>query len=349
MKGEMTAAVMTALKTIEMQKRPIPVPKDTEVLVKIKHVGLCGSDIHFYEHGRIGDVVVDRPTVLGHESAGVIVEVGKDVKDLKVGDLVALEPGVGCGKCEFCKTGRYNLCPDVAFMAIPGYDGAFTEYVAYPSDMAFKLPEGMDTIEGGLIEPLAVGFHAVNQSGIKVGQSAVVLGAGCIGLVTVMVLKMMGITDIYVADVIEKRLERAKELGASRVIKADVEDTIKTVMELTGGKGADAIFETAGSKITTLQTASLVKAGGTVTIVGMSADSVVPYNISALVWKEATLKTVFRYRNLYPTAIKAVASGQIPLKKVASHYFKFQDVQKAMDYNIENKNDVIKIVISFDD
>lgn len=345
----MTAAVMTALKTIEMQKRPIPAPKDNEVLVKIKHVGLCGSDIHFYEHGRIGDVVVDRPTVLGHESAGEIVEVGKDVKDLKVGDLVALEPGVGCGKCEFCKTGRYNLCPDVAFMAIPGYDGAFTEYVAYPSDMAFKLPEGMDTIEGGLIEPLAVGFHAVNQSGIKVGQSAVVLGSGCIGLVTVMVLKMMGITEIYVADVIEKRLERAKELGASRVIKADVEDTVKTVMELTGGKGADAIFETAGSKITTLQTASLVKAGGTVTIVGMSADSVVPYNISALVWKEATLKTVFRYRNLYPTAIKAVASGQIPLKKVASHYFKFQDVQKAMDYNIENKNDVIKIVISFDD
>lgn len=347
MKGEMIAAVMTDIKKIEMQKRPIPVPKDNEVLVKIKHVGLCGSDLHFYEHGRIGDVIVDRPTVLGHESAGEIVEVGKEVKGLKVGDMVALEPGVGCGKCEFCKTGRYNLCPDVAFMAIPGYDGAFTEYVAYPYDMAFKLPEGMDTIEGGLIEPLAVGFHAASQSGIKVGQSAVVLGAGCIGLVTVMALKMMGISEIYIADVIDKRLQKAKELGATRVIKADTEDTIKTVMELTGGKGVDCVFETAGSKITTLQTARLVKSGGTVTIVGMSSESVIPYDISALVWKEATIKTVFRYRNLYPTAIKAVAAGQIPLKKVASDYFKFKDVQKAMDYNIENKNDVIKIVIEF--
>jgi len=348
MKGEMIAAVMTGLKTIEMQKRLIPVPKDNEVLVKIKHVGLCGSDIHFYEHGRIGDVVMDRPTVLGHESAGEIVEVGKDVKDLKVGDMVALEPGVGCGKCEFCKTGRYNLCPDVAFMAIPGYDGAFAEYVAYPYDMAFKLPEEMDTIEGGLIEPLAVGFHAASQSGIKVGQSAVILGSGCIGLVTLLVLKMMGISEIYVADVIDKRLQKAKEFGATRVIKADTEDTVKTIMELTGGKGVDCVFETAGNKITTAQTVKLVKGGGVVTIVGMSAESVIPYDISALVWKEATIKTVFRYRNLYPTAIKAVAAGQIPLKAVASDYFKFQDVQKAMDYNIKNKNDVIKIVIEFD-
>jgi L-iditol 2-dehydrogenase len=348
MKGEMLAAVMTGIKTIEMQKRPIPVPKDNEVLVKIKHVGLCGSDLHFYEHGRIGDIVVDVPTVLGHESAGVIVEMGKDVKGLQVGDKVALEPGVGCGKCEFCKTGRYNLCPDVAFMAIPGYDGAFTEYVAYPYDMAFKLPDGLDTIEGGLMEPLAVGFHAANQSGIKIGQSAVVLGAGCIGLVTLLVLKAMGISEIYVVDVIEKRLQKAKELGATAVIKADKEDTVKKIMELTGGAGADCVYETAGSKITTLQTAKLVKRGGTITIVGMSADSVIPFDISGIVWKEATVKTVFRYKNLYPTAIKAVAAGQIPLKEVASDYFKFKDVQKAMDYNIENKNDVIKIVIEFD-
>lgn len=347
MKGEMLAAVMTGIKTIEMQKRPIPVPKDNEVLVKIKHVGLCGSDIHFYEQGRIGDIVADVPTVLGHESAGEIVEAGKDVKNLKVGDMVALEPGVGCGKCEFCKSGRYNLCPDVAFMAIPGYDGAFTEYVAYPADMAFKLPEGMGTIEGGLIEPLAVGFHAASQSEIKVGQSAVILGSGCIGLVTLQVLKMMGISEIYVVDVIEKRLQKAKELGATKVIKADTEDTVKAIMELTNGQGADCVFETAGSKITTLQTVKLVKRGGTITIVGMSAESVIPFDISGLVWKEVTLKTVFRYRNLYPTAIKAVASGQIPLKEVASDYFKFEDVQKAMDYNIENKNDVIKIVIEF--
>ncbi|OGO80986.1 MAG: alcohol dehydrogenase [Clostridiales bacterium GWC2_40_7] len=348
MTGEMLAAVMTGVKKIEMQKRPIPVPKDNEVLVKIKHVGLCGSDLHFYEHGRIGSIVVDRPTVLGHESAGEIVEVGKAVKGLNVGDIVALEPGVPCGKCEFCKTGRYNLCPDVAFMAIPGHDGAFTEYVAYPYDMAFKLPEGVGTIEGGLMEPLAVGFHAANQSEIRPGKSAAILGSGCIGLVTLTVLKMMGIAEIYVVDIIEKRLEKAKQLGATKVIKADVEDTVKTIMELTDGKGVDVVFETAGSKITTQQTVQLVKSGGTITLVGMSAESMVPYDISALIWKEAKITTVFRYRNLYPTAIKAVAAGLIPLKEVASDYFAFKDVQKAMDYNINNKNDVIKIVIEFE-
>lgn len=343
----MIAAVMPKTREIEMQKRPIPVPKDNEVLVKIKHVGLCGSDMHFYEYGRIGSVVMDSPTVLGHESAGEIVEVGKNVKNLSVGDRVALEPGVPCGKCEFCKEGKYNLCPDVAFMACPGYDGAFAEYVAYPSDMAFKLPANVDTIEGGLIEPLAVGFHAVSQSGVRAGQKAVILGSGCIGLVTLMVLKMIGISEVYVVDVIAKRLEMAKELGATKVLKADEVDVEKTIKELTGN-GADAVFETAGNKITTLQTAHLVKAGGVVTIVGMGVDPVIPYDISALVWKEATIKTVFRYRNLYPTAIKAVEAGQIPLKKIATHYFDFANLKEAIDYNIENKSEVIKAVIKFE-
>ncbi|HEX2945216.1 MAG TPA: NAD(P)-dependent alcohol dehydrogenase [Clostridia bacterium] len=347
MKGEMIAAVMPKTREIEMQKRPIPVPKDNEVLVKIKHVGLCGSDMHFYEYGRIGSVVMDSPTVLGHESAGEIVEVGKNVKNLSVGDRVALEPGVPCGKCEFCKEGKYNLCPDVAFMACPGYDGAFAEYVAYPSDMAFKLPANVDTVEGGLIEPLAVGFHAVSQSGVRAGQKAVVLGSGCIGLVTLMVLKMIGVSEVYVVDVIAKRLEMAKELGATKVLKADEVDVEKTIKELTGN-GADAVFETAGNKITTLQTAHLVKSGGVVTIVGMGVDPVIPYDISALVWKEATIKTVFRYRNLYPTAIKAVAAGQIPLKKIATHYFDFANLKEAIDYNIENKSEVIKAVIKFE-
>jgi L-iditol 2-dehydrogenase len=347
MKGEMLAAVMTNLKEIEMQKRPIPVPKDNEVLVKIKHVGLCGSDMHFYEYGRIGDVVIDSPLVLGHESAGDVVEVGANVKNLKVGDRVALEPGRPCGKCSFCRTGKYNLCPDVQFMACPGVDGAFAEYVAYPEEWAFKLPDNVGTVEGGLIEPLAVGFHAVSQSGIRVGQSAVVLGAGCIGLVTVMVLKAIGITEIYVIDVIANRLEKAKELGATKVFKADEVDVEAAIKEITGN-GADCVYETAGNKRTTLQTAHLVKSGGVVTIVGMGVESIIPYDISALVWKEATIKTVFRYRNLYPTAIKAVEAGLIPLNKIATHYFDFAKIKEGIDYSIENKGEVIKAVIKFE-
>ncbi len=214
--GEMKAALMTEPGKISMVTRDIPQVKDNEVLVKIEHVGLCGSDIHYYEHGRIGDFVVEKPIILGHEAAGTIVEVGRGVETLKKGDLVALEPGITCGKCEFCKTGRYNLCPDVEFLATPPYDGAFVEYIAYPADMCFKLPEGMDTLEGALIEPLAVGFHAANQAGAQRGETAVVLGAGCIGLVTLMSLMARGVKEVYITDLIDIRLKKLKRLVLKR-------------------------------------------------------------------------------------------------------------------------------------
>lgn len=347
MSNEMRASVMTKVRKVEMQTRPIPTPKDDEVLVKIKHVGVCGSDLHFYEKGKLGTNIFADPLVLGHESAGEIVELGKNVTTLKVGDIVALEPGVPCGKCEFCRTGKYNLCADVAFMACPGYDGAFVEYVSWPAEWAFKLPEGMSTIEGALIEPLAVGLHAVNQSEAKLGQSAVILGSGCIGLVTLMSLRLAGISEIYVVDLIQKRLDKAKEIGATKIIRADESDVIKTIMELTDGKGVDLVFETAGSRVTTQQTAELVKRGGTVTLVGMSPDSVVPYDISLLISKEAKLHTIFRYRHLYPVAIKAVSAGLVPLKNLASHFYKFNDIEEGIEYNVCNKADVIKAVIEF--
>lgn len=347
MSNEMRASVMTKVRKVEMQTRPIPTPKDDEVLVKIKHVGVCGSDLHFYEKGKLGTNIFADPLVLGHESAGEIVELGKNVTTLKVGDIVALEPGVPCGKCEFCRTGKYNLCADVAFMACPGYDGAFVEYVSWPAEWAFKLPEGMSTIEGALIEPLAVGLHAVNQSEAKLGQSAVILGSGCIGLVTLMSLRLAGISEVYVVDLIQKRLDKAKEIGATKIIRADESDVVKTIMELTDGKGVDLVFETAGSRVTTQQTAELVKRGGTVTLVGMSPDSVVPYDISLLISKEAKLHTIFRYRHLYPVAIKAVSAGLVPLKNLASHFYKFNDIEEGIEYNVCNKADVIKAVIEF--
>lgn len=330
---------------IKIMVEPTPTIKDNEILVKVKHVGICGSDVHYYEHGRIGDFVVEKPIILGHECAGEVTEIGKSVTGFEKGDLVALEPGYTCGKCEFCLTGRYNLCPDVVFMATPPYDGAFCEYVAYPSHMAFKLPQGMDTIEGALIEPLAVGMHSANQGGASLGQSAVVLGLGCIGLCTLLSLKAKGVTQIYGVDVIEKRLDKAKELGATQVINGKKEDTVKTIMELTDGKGVDMVYETAGNKITTMQTSALVKRGGTVVLVGMAPDATVPYDFGTLMGKEATIKTVFRYRNIYPTAIQAVANGIIPIKSIVTDTFCLDDTAKAMDYSIQNKENIVKAII----
>ena len=195
---------MEGIGKMGFEQRPIPVPKDNEVLVKVEYVGICGSDLHYYEQGRIGDYIVKPPFVLGHESGGTVVAVGKDVTHLKAGDRVALEPGKTCGKCEFCKTGRYNLCPDVVFFATPPVDGVFQEYVAHEADLCFKLPDNVSTLEGALIEPLAVGFHAAKQGNAHFGQTAVVTGAGCIGLVSMMALKALGVTEVYVVDIMQK-------------------------------------------------------------------------------------------------------------------------------------------------
>ena len=348
--AEMKAAVMTSLGHIEMKNVPKPEKAAPgKAIVKVEYVGICGSDLHYFEHGKIGDYIVDYPFILGHESGGVVTEVGEGVTNLKVGDRVALEPGVTCGKCEFCKTGRYNLCPDVEFFATPPFDGTFVEYVEHPADMCFKLSDNVSTMEGALIEPLAVGLHAANQVNAQIGQNAVVLGSGCIGLVTLMSLKAKGVSPVYVVDVIDKRLEMAKKLGADVVINAAKENTVDAIMKLTDGAGVDLVCETAGSKVTTQSTVELVKRGGDIVLVGMSPDSVLPYDIGTLMNKEATLHTVFRYRNLYPVAIAAVASGAIPLKDMVTNVFEFDDTQHAMSYNCENKADVVKAVIKVAD
>lgn len=176
MKGTMKVAVMNGIGQMGYTNRDIPQPKDNEVLVKLEYVGICGSDMHYYETGRIGDYVVEPPFVLGHEPGGTVVEVGKNVKHLKVGDRVALEPGKTCGHCEYCREGKYNLCPDVVFFATPPVDGVFQEYVAHEADLCFKLPENVSTLEGALIEPLAVGFHAANQGNAHARQTALVFG-----------------------------------------------------------------------------------------------------------------------------------------------------------------------------
>ena len=315
------------------------------MLVKLEYVGICGSDLHYYESGAIGDYIVKPPFVLGHEPGGTVVEVGKNVTHLKVGDRVALEPGKTCGHCEFCKTGRYNLCPDVVFFATPPVDGVFQEYVAHEAGLCFKLPDNVSTMEGALIEPLAVGFHAARQGGAQAGQVAVVTGAGCIGLVSMMALKAMGVSKVYSVDVMDKRLDKALELGADGVINGSREDAVKKVMELTGGMGCDLVIETAGTEITTRQAVQMTKKGATIVLVGYSKTGEIKMPISLALDKELTFKTVFRYRHIYPMAIDAVASGRVNLKGIVTNEFALDDIQEAMDESVNNKADIVKAVV----
>lgn len=342
---KMKVSIMTDIKQLEFTERAVPAVGPQDVLVKVEAVGICGSDLHYFEHGRIGNYIVKPPFVLGHEASGVVVELGPEVTHLKVGDRVALEPGITCGECEFCKSGKYNLCPDVVFFATPPVDGVLQEYVAHPAALSFKLPEHLSALEGAMVEPLAVGLHAAKQGQAAIGQTTVVTGTGCIGLMSLLALKAVGISKVIVVDVIDKRLAKARELGAFATINAATEDVVTRVLELTDGKGCDLVIETAGLASTTNQAIQYVKKGSHIVLVGYSKEGHRDLQVELAMDKELTFDTVFRYRHLYPLAIEAIASGLIPVRDVVTHEFEFDDVQRAFTESLENKADIVKSVV----
>ena len=341
------AAFMNGLDHMVIKEVPVPEVGEKQVLVQLEYVGICGSDVHYYHHGVCGPYRVDLngDYMLGHECAGTVVKTGPGVESLKVGDKVALEPGITCGQCEYCKTGRYNLCPDVVFLATPPVQGCYEEYIVFPENMCFKLPEQMSTKEGALIEPLAVGFHAANQGNVQTGDTVVILGAGCIGLVTLLSCKARGAGKVIVCDLVEARLKKAKELGADYVLNGKESDILAEIQRLTDGKGADRVFETAGSPVTIAQTPFVVKRGGTIVLVGLAAVEEIQYNFAQIMDKEAEIKSVFRYRNIYPKAIAAVASGAIDVSGIVTHEYDLEHIQEAFQEAVNNKTDLVKAVI----
>lgn len=342
-------AILREIQNMEIKECPIPVPANDEVLIKVEYVGICGSDVHGFEHGPYIPPKDPNTIIgLGHECAGEVFSIGKKVTRFKVGDKVAIEPGIPCGKCRYCLEGRYNICPNVDFMATsPNYKGALTYYLAHPESMTFKLPDTMDTIEGALIEPLAVGFHAAKKGGAGFGKRVIILGAGCIGLMTLQACKTMGVSDIIVVDLFENRLDLAMGLGATATVNAKEYDVVDKCNELIGVEGADIVFETAGSQVTASQTTSLVIRGGNIVMVGtIPGDTPINFlNIN----REATIMTSFRYANMFPTAIEAVATGKVNVKSMVNKIFEFDDVQKAFEVSINNKQDLIKGVIKVSD
>lgn len=338
-------AYMTELNTMEIRDIPVPEPKSGEVLVKLEYVGICGSDVHYFHDGRCGDFIVEGDFMLGHECAGTVVELGEHVTSLKVGDRVALEPGITCGQCEYCKSGRYNLCPDVRFLATPPIQGCYENYIAFPENMCFILPQNISTKAGALIEPLAVGMHAANQGNIELGDQVVILGAGCIGLMTMLACIAHGATDITVVDVVDQRLQFAKKMGATRILNGKEKDAVEEIKKITDGKGVNKVFETAGSPYTIAQTPHIVKNGGTIIMVGLSANPEVTFNFGQIMAKEAEIKSVFRYRNIYPQAIAAVAKGLIDIEPIATNEYDFDAIQKGFEDCIHDKENVVKAII----
>lgn len=340
------AAMLTAVRKIEMTDVAMPVCQPSDVIVKVECVGVCGSDVHFYQDGYIGKRMAKFPMILGHEAAGRIVEVGSNVSTLKVGDLVTIEPQVPCGNCEFCKEGRYNLCPDVVFMATPPIDGLLQYYVRFPAHMCYVLPEGCTPLEGALIEPFSVALHAARLGEVKSGDTVVILGSGCIGLMTIQACKMLGASKIIVSDLFDNRLENALAMGADEIINAKKNDPIQAILDSTNGEGAHVVFETAGNSRTAYQTSYVVRRGGCIVLTGNIVGDIT-FNFRNMTLKEAQLKTVWRYRNTYPTAIDAIAHEKISLSALNVSVFDFENSDLAFHSAMTQKDTIVKAVIQF--
>ncbi|MDD3713365.1 MAG: NAD(P)-dependent alcohol dehydrogenase [Atribacterota bacterium] len=346
MSQQMKAAVMKGIRKVEIENLPVPVPKEDEVLVRIKSVGVCGSDIHYFIEGRIGDYIVEPPFILGHECSGEVVEIGAGVKDLKPGDRVTMEPGIPCGKCENCRVGRYNLCPDVIFWATPPIDGSFCEYVTHPACFTYPIADQVSFEEAALVEPLSVGMYATRRARVEPGQTALVLGSGTIGLVTIEALLARGLTKVIAVDVVDMRLQKAKELGAFYTINPQKEDVVKTVKDLTGNKGVHVVFETAGSVATTQMTVEVAKRGGKVVLIGLPSQAEFNFNIIKTIDKELDVLGIFRYANAYPGGVDLLNSGRVNLKSLITHRFPLEKAQEALLFAHEHKAESIKVVVN---
>lgn len=339
----MKTAELAKKETITFRERSIPTPQENELLIQVEYVGICGSDVHLYQTATCCGKDVTEPCVLGHEAAGVVVGMGSAVQYFKIGDRIAVEPQKPCMKCAYCKSGRYNLCPDVSFYASPPtMEGCFAEYITHPAEFCYKLPASVSTLEGALIEPLSVGLHAVSQSGIQVGQSAAIIGAGCIGLMVLLALLARGVKKIYVIDVMQNRLDLARELGCYACINSAETDVVSYLNQTVGG--VDVVFEAAGRPQTIQQAGLMVKRGGVITLIGYPIERQATFFVNHLINNQITVKTAFRYCNTYPQAIELLEAG-LPLKKIASDIYRFEDLELAMQRAMNHKNEVTKCVV----
>ncbi len=312
-------AVLHAPGDVRMEDRPVPEPGPREVLVEVAAVGVCGSDVHYYEHGRIGPYVVTAPLVLGHESAGRVVALGPGAERHAVGDRVTLEPGVPCARCRECRAGRYNLCRDVRFFATPPIDGAFARFVVTHEDFAFALPDVVSDDAGALMEPLSVGIWACRKAGVSPGDRVLVTGAGPIGLLAMQTALAFGATEVTVTDVSPPRLDLARRTGATRALAAG--DEVGEV---------DALIECSGHPAALGAGIAAVRPAGTAVVVGMgpSAEATVP--LSLIQNRELWLTGTFRYANTYPTAIALVSEGRVDLDAIVTGHFELDDTEEAL-------------------
>jgi L-iditol 2-dehydrogenase len=335
----MRAAVLVEKQQIEMQERPVPRPTPDEVLVQVRSVGVCGSDVHYYKEGRIGDFVVEQPLILGHEVSGVIVDVGAEVSEERVGERVALEPQRPCRRCRQCKTGRQNLCEQMLFYATPPIDGTFCDYVVAPADFAHPVPDELSDHAAALLEPFSVGLWACGKANLQPGSKVFITGAGPIGALASLAARSFGADEVIVTDLVESRRERILDFGATAAF--DPRDPSFDPEALA----ADAFIECSGATPAMLSGLSALRGGGVAVLVGLGAEQVA-LPVQLIMTKELILTGVFRYVDTWPKAIAAAQRPTTNLDALVTAEYQLEDTEEALNSDADPRSMKSIVVVS---
>ncbi|KAH6639227.1 chaperonin 10-like protein [Boeremia exigua] len=340
--------VLSPAKTFSFEDRPVPsLQSSRHVRIRVVATGLCGSDVHYWQHGRIGGYVVEKPIVLGHESAGIVEECGEEVKSLVVGDRVALEPGIGCNTCETCRGGRYNLCESMQFAATPPYDGTLSTFYCLPEECCFKLPSHISLREGALVEPLSIAVHCCSLAGNLQGRSVGVFGAGPIGLLCSAVAQAFGASKVVVVDAVDSRLMFARAFGIHQTYKMQTEtpelNASQLLADAQSPSGFDVVIDATGAQPCIACGVAALKRGGVFIQAGLGAPKI-DFPIGQICDKEATLKGSFRYGpGDYKLAIGLLDSNRIRLSSLITHEFVFEDAEQAFQ-NVASRGGIKSII-----
>lgn len=338
MSKTMQAAVLRGIEDLVIEERPVPQPGPDEVLVQVAAVGVCGSDVHYYKHGRIGDFVVTSPMILGHESSGVVVATGARVDRDRVGQRVSVEPGVPDLTCAQCLAGQYNLCPNMRFFATPPIDGSLAEFVTVHSAFAHPIPDSMSNDAAALLEPLSVGVWACRKGRVTAGSRVLVTGGGPVGLVAAQCALAFGATEVAVADLNPHRLALAAELGATATVNVTESPLSTSQYE------PDVLLECSGHPGATLDGLRSVVRGGRAVLVGMGGDEL-PVPLGHIQAREIELTGTFRYANTWPTAISLVSSGRVDVDALVTGHFPLVESLTAL-LAADNDPQAVKAVIN---
>ncbi len=340
-----SSVCLTGIRQVECLSVSEPSPQAGDALVRVLQVGICGSDLHLFRDGAIGEARATLPFVLGHEAMGVVEEVASPEYERLVGKRVAIEPAIPCLRCEFCLRGDLNLCPNHLFLGLPPKAGAMQERIAHPAHLLEPLPDSLSDAEAVLLEPLAIALHAVDLGKVRTGTSAAILGCGTLGLCVLMILKQLGVYRLFCTDLLEHRLGLARELGADETVNAAQADVVAEARRFTNGRGFDYVFECAGVDDTQWQTAQIAAPGAKCLIIGTNPAGHVRLEGSAARRKGLSILMVRRSRLTLKRAMVLTVQGRIPLARLATHTFPMAQCQRAFDTAVEYRDGVVKAFI----